>query len=61
MRLHHPCRQIRTSALSVAHEQNVSVGRLSHAENLHRSAIQRMESILNNHALGVIPGIMWLD
>jgi len=60
MRLKHPGGHIAAAPLGVAHDESVSPRLFARSHNLNVLTAQWMEFIVNDHAVGVTPGIMWM-
>src|SRR5271154_4459748 len=60
MRLKHPGGNVATAPLGVAHDESVSPRLFARSDNLNVLTAQRMEFVMNDHAVGVTPGIMWM-
>jgi hypothetical protein len=60
MRLKHPSGHMAAAPLGVAHDESVSPGLFARSHNLNVLTAQRMEFIMNDHAVGVKLGIMWM-
>src|SRR5208282_4825719 len=60
MRLKHPGGNVATAPLGVAHDESVSPRLFARSDNLNVLTGQRMEFVVNDHAVGVTPGIMWM-
>lgn len=60
MRLKHPGGNVAAAPLGVAHDESVSPRLFARSDNLNVLTAQRMEFVMNDHAVGVTPGIMWM-
>ena len=60
MRLKHPGGNVAATPLGVAHDERIPFGFFPRSHDLNVLAAQWMKFVMHEHAICVIPGIMWM-